>query len=82
LVAVPAAVAALQVLPYVGEAVAGTVIGQEAMGHRVLAPAYGTRYKLPAVTPAGSGGDLVVNRHLMDWVVSGIEARQKQLQSQ
>ena len=36
LVAVPAAVAALQVLPYVGEAVAGTVIGQEAMGHRVL----------------------------------------------
>jgi len=79
-VSVPIALAALQAIPIVGDAVAATVIGQAAQGHAILPQAYGSRHELPASKPSGSIGDYYVNRHSMDWVVSGIEARQQQLQ--
>lgn len=77
-VTMPTALAIIDAVPYVGEAAAADVIVQEASGHRVMPQAYGTRSKLPAANPEGSG-DYIYNRHFMSWVLSGIEARQKQL---
>jgi len=57
------------------------IIAQEALGHSVLPQAFGTRIALPVATPAGSK-DYVINRHDIGWILSGIEARQKQLSGQ
>jgi len=79
---VPAALAVLGFVPYVGEAavgaVGGTLLGRELGGNKVMPQAYGARNQLPAAKPAGTG-DYIINRHSMSWVLSGIEARQKQL---
>lgn len=67
-------------LPFVASAVASIATGQNIPGRTTLPLAYGTRHELPASKPSGSVGDYIVNRHSMDWIVSGIEARQQQLQ--
>lgn len=61
-------------------AVGATAAVQEARGHEVLPPAYGTRYAMPAVRSSDpSAGDTPITRHGLDWMRRGIDAKLRQL---
>jgi len=72
-------IATLRAVPFIGSILGITADVQTLLGHEVLPPAYGERRKLPNSSPSGSSGGSLLDPHSINWVLSGIEARQKQL---
>ena len=67
----------------VGEAVGGAAAGyaayREAKGAPLMPSAYGTRHRLPAVTPPGQSLFSRAIKHGMPWVESGLKQQRKDL---